>query len=411
MLWIHGGAWVSGSGEDYDGSVLAAKEDVIVVTINYRIGALGYLANSSVVSAAPQDGAGAFATLDQIEALQWARQSIAAFGGDPHNVTIFGESGGGFAICQLLFAPQAAGLFHLAITESGPCGTARFATLATALQTGDKFASNLGCSGGGPSVVACLRQASVDQILAASPPPTITTGATWTPVIDGVVMPKPSIDALATGSFNRVPVLEGTNHDEATIFSPTFLNGLDLSNPADLATYDAVIATIDGPAPVSQINAEYPPSSYKSPFYSYSAAAGDFYFSCPAYSADQQLSRHVHTFAYEFNDPNVPDFFGFPLPLLTYHGSELVFVFGTPASEYTQLSQPEQELSDQIMAYWTSFARQGKPTAVSHQHWPRYQPMSSRMLNLTPGGVAPYTGFASDHHCDFWEPLLYPAGQ
>jgi para-nitrobenzyl esterase len=409
MVWIHGGAWVEGAGSEYDPSVIAAKRDVVVVTINYRIGPLGYLANSAIVAQAPQDGAGAFATLDQEMALRWVRANIGAFGGNSRNVTIFGESGGGFSVCSLLFSPQAAGLFQKAITESGPCGTPNFKTLAAALQTGDQFAQNLGCTGGDAAVAACLRGKTPAQLIEAAPAPTITSGATWEPVIDGVVMPEAPITALRTGHFNHVPVIEGTNLNEATIFVPTFLASLDLSNPADLATYDAVVASIAGPGEVAAINAQYPPSDYASPFYSYSAAATDFDFSCPAYFGDRALSRWVPTNAYEFTDKNPPQIVASPVDLLTYHGSELAYVFQTPASSTSQFTPAQWVLSDQMMAYWTNFARYGTPNGLRLPSWPLFTRSSSQMLNLTSTGPYVFTSFSAEHHCGFWKPIMYPA--
>src|SRR5262249_50028002 len=160
--------------------------------------------------------------------------------------------------------------------------------------------------------------------------------ATWQPVIDGVVMPQAPIDALRSGSFNQVPTIEGTNHDEMTIFAPTLLDTLDLSTPTGLGTYLFILGTITGNAAVPAINAQYPPGTYASPFYSYTAAAGDFFFSRPAYFADQQLARFTPTYAYEFNEPHPPALIASPLDLRTYHGSEVPFVFQTPAAAVGQ---------------------------------------------------------------------------
>jgi para-nitrobenzyl esterase len=413
MFWIHGGSWVAGTGASYDASRLAAEQHVIVVTINYRLGVLGYLANSSIVAAAPRAGAGAFAALDQIQALRWVGQNIAAFGGDKRNVTIFGESAGGFDVCALVLSPFASGLFQRAISESGPCAaatTTTFKTLSAAEQIGDTVATNVGCPGSGPSVVACLRAAPVSQLLQATPPATVTTGAIFAPVVDGVVLPSTPIDALRSGQFNRVPVLEGTNHDEGTVFSPLLLNSLDLSKPADAATYNTLVGFIAGAGqvPASAVIAQYPPGNYASPFYSYAAALGDHSFSCVAQAADQQMARFVDVYAYEFNDPNVPNIYNFPVPPLTFHGSELTFVFGTPASAYNQLSPAEMALSSKMMAAWANFARYGNPNGRNAPYWPQFRPSSGVMLNLSPGAVAPFTSFAADHHCDFWEPVLYP---
>ncbi|MET0379371.1 MAG: carboxylesterase family protein, partial [Spongiibacteraceae bacterium] len=146
MVWIHGGAWVAGTGNTFDPSVLAPKGDVVVVTINYRFGPLAYLAQRDLFAQSPDAGAGSLATLDQILALKWVRNNIREFGGNPENVTIFGLSGGGFSVCSLMLAPQAAGLFDRGISQSGPCvSPSAYKTLNAALTTGDQFTATLGC--------------------------------------------------------------------------------------------------------------------------------------------------------------------------------------------------------------------------------------------------------------------------
>jgi para-nitrobenzyl esterase len=406
MVWIHGGAWVAGSGDTFDPSVLAPKGDVIVVTINYRIGPLGYLAQRDIVDEATENGAGAFATLDQVAALRWVSENVGAFGGNANKVTIFGESGGGYSVCSLLFAPQAAGLFDRAITQSGPCGSASFKSLGAGLATGDRFTANLGCTGAA-DVAACLRSKTPAELIAAAPPPGITTGATWQPVIDGVVMPQAPIDAVRSGSFNQVPVIEGTNHDEATIFTPTFVHGLDLTTPVGMGTYQFLLSTLHGFADVPAIMAEYPADQYASPFYSYSAAAGDFYFSCPAYFADQAMSQHTRVYAYEFNDPNSPLIIPSPIPLGAFHGADLLFIQQLPSSRFAQLNADQRAMSDRMVDLWTSFAKTGQPS-VPASDWPKFSSGDTFMLDFDPGSIGRLDDFAGDHHCDFWESRLYP---
>src|SRR5690349_6433505 len=205
MVWIHGGAFQVGSAGNYDPTKLVTAGDVIVVSINYRLGALGFLAHPALSAESPAGISGNYGILDQQLALRWVQDNIAGFGGDPKRVTIFGESAGGISVHTQLASPLAAGLFRRAIVQSG----AVFAqpTLQAAEALGQHSADALGCS---DQTAACLRALSVDDVLANQPSGLQTTS----PVIDGVVLPLPLRDAFQNGAFNRVPVMQGSNHDE-----------------------------------------------------------------------------------------------------------------------------------------------------------------------------------------------------
>jgi para-nitrobenzyl esterase len=196
MLWIHGGSFVIGSGgsPDYDGQALSEATGAVVVTINYRLGPLGFLALPALHSEDPaHPSSGMYGIEDQRAAMAWVQKNVAGFGGDPQNVTLFGESAGGISVCTHLISPPSKGLFQRAIIESGACATG-LATTETAAQTqGANVAAKLGCS---PSDLACLRGKKVDEVLLAlptSPFETITGGVSWGTVVDGLNLPDDPI--------------------------------------------------------------------------------------------------------------------------------------------------------------------------------------------------------------------------
>ncbi|MCZ9342539.1 carboxylesterase family protein, partial [Streptomyces sp. TRM76130] len=206
MVWIHGGGFTVGSGAFYDGSTLAADGDVVVVTLNYRLGAFGYLAHPDLAGESAEGVSGNYGVLDQQAALRWVRDNVAAFGGDPDNVTVFGESAGGGSVCHQLVSPRAVGLFDRAIAQSG-CGFA-LPTQESQQRVGSAWADSLGCAD-----AACLRALPADRVLTAAQSPT----ARWTPNVDGAVLPRQVMDALESGRFHRVPVLQGTTADEGRL--------------------------------------------------------------------------------------------------------------------------------------------------------------------------------------------------
>src|SRR5450755_4677618 len=211
MFWIHGGALLTGEGDDYDTRALVAQ-GVAVVTINYRLGPLGFLSHPALTA----EGGGAsgnYGLMDQQAALQWVKRNIAAFGGDPANVTIFGESAGGLSTHSQIVSPLAAGLFQKAIVESGSYSLAPPA-LAVAEGWGQNFATGAGCAS---QTAACLRGLSVATILANAA--ALQVQGSTLPTVDGKVLTQTFAAAFASGTFNKVPMIEGTNHHEYSLLS------------------------------------------------------------------------------------------------------------------------------------------------------------------------------------------------
>jgi para-nitrobenzyl esterase len=399
LVWIHGGGLTEEAGRNYDGSKLAA-DGTVVVTINYRLGALGFLAHPALASG-PGGPAGNYGLMDQQAALRWVHDNIAHFGGDPRNVTIAGQSAGGLSVLAQMVSPGARGLFAKAIIQSGSFALNQ-RPLADAEAAGEAFAAQAGCP---DQTAACLRQLPASTLV--SPNFVEIPG-----VVDGKVLTERIGTALAAGRFARVPVLNGTNHDEERLFVSiglTVSQGTDVpiaEQPVTTDNYQANIAAALGvpAARAAAIAAEYPPAAYPSPDAAFSALVGDASFACPALQIDQLTAQRVPAYAYEFNDDNAPQLFtppGFVPPVAT-HESELPYLFDLPNAPFPpQLSTGQQSLAGTMRAAWASFAARGNP-ATRAVPWPAFGAGSARMLSLVPPQPQIETDFAARHHCAFW---------
>jgi para-nitrobenzyl esterase len=406
MVWIHGGALVTGESDDYDPTVLV-KDGVIVVTINYRLGALGFLAHPAFAAEKTDpdrdhdidpNSAGDYGLMDQQLALRWVRDNIAFFGGDPLNVTIFGESAGGLSVFSQLASPAAANLFHKAIVESGAYQLST-QTLATAESIGTAFATAAGCGG---QTAACLRALPVATILANENP------AGYTPNIDGEFLPLSLNTALATGQFHHVPVIQGGNHDEWRLFTALDfdLTVGPISN--NESAYEAALATLVGPAaPI--VAAQYPLVSFPSADLAFGAAGTDVVFACPALSADLSMSHFVPLSTYEFNDENAPEDFLPPVsfPYGAAHASEIQYLFNLPVTvPRPSLNAQQLQLSRTMQHYWTNFAKFGTPNSSGVPTWQKFSAVDGNFQSLIPPSPAQETNFATAHKCSFWAALL-----
>jgi para-nitrobenzyl esterase len=395
MVWIHGAALVTGESDDYDPAALAA-DGVTVVTINYRLGALGFLAHPALADSNGQSGD--YGLMDQQAALRWVQGNIAAFGGNPQNVTVFGESAGGLSTLSQVASPQASGLFERAIVESGSYNLTQ-ASLATAEASGEAFATSAGC---GDQTAACLRSLPVSTILAHQ----FASG--YTPNVNSEVLPETLRKAFATGDFNRVPIINGTNRDEWRLFVALNME-LVTGHPLTAAGYlPAISATLGVPAAVAAIIAAvYPLSSFPSASVALGAIGTDAIFACPALTIDRSVSQYVPTFAYEFNDENAPELFLPPVsfPYGAAHASEIQYLMNLPAAAFPTALSPEQEQLATIMkGYWTSFAAHGSPSSPGSPFWPSFDSLTQSVQSLLPPAPQTETDFAIAHHCAFWNP-------
>jgi para-nitrobenzyl esterase len=398
LVWIHGGGFTSGAGRDYDPTKLAA-EGIVVVTINYRLGALGFLAHPALASS-PGGPAGNYGLMDQQAALRWVQDNIRGFGGDPHNVTIAGESAGGLSVLAHLVSRGSRGLFDRAIVQSGSFALTQ-RPLAVAEANGEAFASSAGCTN---QTAACLRNLSVADLLSNVP-----FSAPEAMAVDGQVLTESVGTALAGGRFARVPILNGTNHDEERLILALglALNGgtyVPVQVPVPAESYQQEIASALGvpDARAAAIAAEYPTSAYASPTLAFSALLGDANFACTALQMDQWAAQRVPTFAYEFNDDAAPLFVPLMLdPPAATHTSELPYLFDLPGAPVQVTLSPDQAvLAARMRAAWASFAANGDPSSKALR-WPALEDRA-RVMSLVPPQPQVDMSFASRHHCSFW---------
>ena len=395
MVWIHGGSLVSGAGSDFDPSALVERGHVVVVTINYRLGALGFLAQPALDAEGHKFAN--YGLMDQQMALEWVHQNIAFFGGNPRNVTIFGESAGGQSVISHLTSPDSHGLFDRAIVESGAYALT-IPPLALAEAQGTAFAASVGCADL-DKAAACLRGVSVPTLVSKEASLYITTQ-------DGQVLPAPPIQAFSSGQFNHTPVLQGSNHDEYRLFVAT---QFDLTgHPLTAAAYPAAIAAFPsiGVAKTPQVLAEYPLTNFPSPDLALATAMTDTLFSCSARRANQLMSNFVPVFEYEFSDENAPSF----LPPVSFpygaaHAFELSYLFRLSFLPAPTFTADQQTLADTMKGYWTRFAHNGRPNLPDAPHWPKYSASADDILSLVPPRPALESNFSAVHHCDFWRAL------
>jgi para-nitrobenzyl esterase len=398
LVWIHGGGLTQDGALNYDGTKLAAS-GVVVVTINYRLGAFGFLAHPAL-AAHPGGPSGNYGLMDQQAALRWVRHNIAPFGGDPHNVTIAGQSAGGLSVLAHFVSHGSRGLFQQAIVQSGAFALNQVA-LANAEAFGETFASAVHCS---DQTASCLRGKPADVLRDAFPDAAIPG------VIDGKVLTESIGTALAAGHFARVPILNGMNHNEEWIFvaglGVAVSGGTFVLAPAPTPdTYESVIASVlDVTAPrASAIAAEYPLSAYPAAILALSTLVADANFACPALQIDRwTAARHVPTFAYQFNDDTSPQIFAGPdLPPIATHSSEIQYVLDQPNAPHAEpLDAGQEALASSMRTAWANFAANGDPSSAALP-WPSFN-AGSAVMSLAQPQPQVDASFASTHHCAFW---------
>ncbi|MFC6019480.1 carboxylesterase/lipase family protein [Plantactinospora solaniradicis] len=418
LLWLHGGGFFSGSGHIYGSQRLATAGDVVVVTVNYRLGVFGFLAHPGLDGPNPDQSSGNYGLQDQQAALRWISRNIAAFGGDPGNVTVAGESAGAVSTCAHLAAPGSAGLFHRAVIQSGPCAlttqwpyldggnwVARPRAEAERMATGVLTA--LGCPvAPDAAAVACLRRedpssedSSVERLLAAS-----NGGYGFGPVVGPGVLPVNPVEAIRTGRFNRVPVLHGTTRDEHITFQAA-LEAMAGGQPTTEESYVAELTGFFGPERAAQVLDRYPVSRYGSAGLAAATVWTDSAWACPARTTNQLLSRHVPTYAFEFADEQAPWFSAAPAPTYptgAFHAAELQYLFDDEQFPGPQTAD-QRHLSDQMVRYWARFAHTGNPNGPGLPTWPRMSPASDRVQVLAPGpGGIGQVDLGREHACGFW---------
>lgn len=423
IVWIHGGGLDTGAGAQSGGAPdRLVAQGIVVVTVNYRLGLLGYLAHPALTatSTTSEAGSGNYGLMDQIKALEWLQNNLANFGGDPGNVTVMGESAGGFSIKGLMAADDRTdGLFHRAIIQSGPSLTQE--TLGDAETRGADFMSDL-CPGETSADAAnCLRNLSVADLLDAQ---------AGTPEFDASVIQRPGVleqnvaVALASGQFTGDQVLEGSNRDEWRLFVAaeqlvSQRQSLETLIGDDTADYRAEL--IRRYAFVTESNADfivgqYPLGDFANADIAVSAVGTDPIFACPGLVNISAAAQHVPVYAYEFADRNAPlpsPLFGQVQPELgAAHATEIPYILASEESVTDDFSANSATLADAMLRHWASFARNGDPNPSDGtlSMWSSFTDQGYQSLQAPAVNSGTFTSvngdatFAEDHKCSVWSP-------
>ena len=419
IVWIHGGGFTVGhSYETTPGERLAKRGNVVVVSINYRLGALGFMAHPALSSEA-NGASGNYGMRDQIFALQWIQKNILPFGGDRFNITVVGESAGGMSVCNLLTSPYSqGGHFQKAIIESGPCFSS-YPDLASMEKIGVEMQAKLGCNEdeSAEKTVVCMRSKTPEQILAAMPPdPGMVFGDSvyWMPNIDGQVFYEQPWKSLQSGSFERVPVINGNNANEGSLMV-MFGHEYQLRRLKAEQYPDRIRFLVRDDEKVKKVLARYPLENYSDPETALATVMTDQTFACQEKWTTDAIAKYAPTYSYYFSYPRA----AFVLPELrklgAFHSAEVQFLFATPmAWLQSQFHGDEATLSNEMIDYWSQFARTGNPNGEDAAHnqthfsWPQYQPGNGagnrlRLQLDAPLSIKP--GSDNDEICAFWEGL------
>jgi len=435
IVWIHGGGGTAGAGSGYDPHRIVEQGDVIVVTINYRLGIFGFFGYPGLKDS------GSFAIEDQIAALRWVRRNAPAFGGDASNITVAGESEGAVSICGLLTSPASKGSFDKVILESGSCSTlvsdlppgstsARpnalsfWTPLRQVNASGIKFASDIDVnspSASNDQVITRLRSESPEDLNSQSIAELQKRGIGFATSAYGTpLLPLDPAVALRLGRFHRVPMLSGINRDEdrPVTMLAEFIAGEWRMSAND---YTRVLSEAF-PSTSSDVVARYPLRRYESPAIAWSSVETDRTFVCPQLETDHAVARQgVPVYAFEFADRSAPAFIPYD-PNLTDlkpgadHGDEIFYVldilgaphlWAGPQLPYPWFSPQQEALAKSMIQYWTHFARTGDPNTEGQPLWPRFEGKRGPVLRLD---IASAAGIGlvetyRDHRCGFWSPV------
>ncbi len=405
MFFIHGGSHVRGSASEllsgvrlYDGAHIAEAGDVIVVSINYRVGALGFMAHPAMAAESEHGAAGNYGILDQRLALTWVQDNIAAFGGDPDRVTVFGQSAGAYDTCILLTSPLTQGLFSRALLLSGHC-TAFTPEVAHAAATG--LATTLSCQGDDHAdVAACLRALDADTVTAAPVGfyGSLTDSGYNGPTLDGWVVPEPPLSVIAAGDHADVPLILSTTADEYS----TMLGLYDTAAVITEADYIAAVEAFATPQWAYLFLERYPASDYPSPNDALIALYSDWGFHCPArrvlraaaLAQTQPVRRALYTHTMSWS---------VTAPYRAGHGLDLIYGFKNLGYPGWTPTDEELAMADEMIGYWTRFAATGDPDGPGAEPWPLYDPWADSYLEIATT-MAPGAGVKTEL-CDFWDSL------
>lgn len=396
FIWNHGGGNVGGAGRDTNPDKFVTREDVVYVTINYRLGAMGWLYTSALHDANADGATGNFGLLDQQAALEWVQRNIAKFGGDPDNVTLAGQSAGASNTVAQLASPGAEGLFHRAVIQSGGGNAAR--TVAEAGTSGARFAAELGCTDPATQV-DCLRSKSPSQVLAAQ-----TAVRQSGPVAGTPVLPTDPVELMKRKELTDLPVLVGANSDERqqSIFAAYDYVGKPLT---EAQVQDLISSTYGAGA--GRVRAAYDIDDYHSPTVAWGDIQSDER-ACRDQTQRDRLAADTTTYAYEFAEQDGPAFvsiwrLGTDYPFGATHVNELGYLWDYLGTALP-LSTDQVDLSNQMISYWGRFARTGEPDVRYAPEWPRYRPQGRMLQFAAPSAsVVSHATIDSQHGCALWD--------
>ena len=388
VVFIHGGGYTAGTPNIYDGRRFADTGEAVVVIPAYRLGNFGFFATPGTAAEGEFGAQGNWGILDQQEALRWVADNIAAFGGDPDNVTIVGESAGAGSVCVQLASPTAEGLFDRAVIESLGCG------ISVAPRPSDVTA-DWGCAA---DDMACLRAVPAAEIVGT--PASFGANA---PIAGGPDLPVPPLQAAADGTLADVPLIVGATRDEWIGFESG-------AYPLAPEAYEARIRAQFGAA-ADEVLARYPADAGEDPIFPMGWVSGDSFIVCPAFASAQAFVEAGNSvYFYEFADRTAPGWrsLGDPFPPSTLqlgatHTTELQYLFDYQAAQHG-LNREQDKLSAQMVGLWTSFAKTGVPKGTKGTpEWKAFD--GERVLELqtkSAGGSQMISTFEQSHNCDFW---------
>ncbi|MEM7411009.1 MAG: carboxylesterase family protein [Myxococcota bacterium] len=400
LVWIHGGAFTMGAGSGglYDGRRLAKRGDVVVVTINYRLGVLGFLNHPELRALGFESNLG---LRDQIRALEWVRENIAGFGGDPDNVTIFGESAGGMSVGTLLATPRANGLFHRAVLQSGALHN-----VSTEAQSSRVAESLLDTLGVDPTDPGALREVPVSRLVRQQREAMLRQAVTllpWQPSVDGELLPKTALAALEAGEVARVPTLVGSNRDEWRLFMLADRAGRNLDDDGLVRRLQRQLGSVEDAQGAIEFyrGLGHGPEAGRV----WERTQGDRVFHHPAQRAADGLAElgvPVWRYLFSWRPPVVGRFMG------ACHGLELPFVFGTLRARTLRgtlgVTRGARSLSSRMQEAWIAFARSGNPGHARLPEWSAYDTGKRRTIEFNAESRIVSAPFSAES--GFWMPRL-----
>jgi para-nitrobenzyl esterase len=418
LVWMYGGGNFAGGtnfglsefglGPNvYDGQTLADSQNAVVVSFNYRVGVLGFLAHPALTAATPEHTSGNNGLLDAIQALHWVQDNIAAFGGDKTHVMLFGQSAGAFNTCALVASPLAKGLFSSALMESGNCAAE---PLSFNYNFGTNIVDAMGCSNA-PDIVACMQNAPLAPLVeitgvgflaayvgqAIGPiDPKHTSTLPFGPTVDGYVLDDVPLATIQAGKHNHVPLVIGTNASEVNfVADPAVIVG---------CLGAQVLAHAWFPSFADQLLSAYQCQILNplSGAHALGQAATDAIFTCPSRRAARAMVANQTEGVYRYLFTHVTPYVGGVAEIAgAFHTSEIPYVFDSFAGVLYNPTPAESALSQQMQSYWTNFAATGNPNGPGLPTWSQYDPTADNALQLdTPiGNVSGFEAYA----CDVWD--------